>query len=178
MSEGVQERPPSREGTPVPRQGEVLRGNSMIYAEGEGTAVLYKELLKKKKAIKTKFTLSSKEAKAALAENRAKLGSHYYSDMVRARIHVAVEEAIGWQTQFNQTFSEMLTMIDSLEYDEEGAQEREKQRFYDEIKSEWDKEVKRLAEYRDYLTSTEAQIAHPGARGSGDRSDREETVTR
>ena len=121
--------------------------------------------------------MSSEESKAALAENRAKLGSHYYSDMVRARIHVAVEEAIGWQTQFNQTFSEMLTMIDGLEYDEEGAQEREKQRFYDEIKSEWDKEVKRLAEYRDYLTSTEAQIAHPGARSSGDRPGREETVT-
>ena len=76
MSEGVPERPPSREGTPGPRQGEVLRGNSMIFAEGEETAVLYKELLKKKKAIKTKFTLSSEEAKAALAENRAKLGSH------------------------------------------------------------------------------------------------------
>ena len=121
MSEGVPDRPPSREGTPVPRPGEVLRGNSMMYAEGEVTAVLYKELLKKKKAIKTKFTLSSEVAKAALAKNRSKLGSHYYSDMVRARIHVAVEEAIGWQTQFNQTFSEMLTMIDGLEYDEEGT---------------------------------------------------------
>ena len=77
------------------RQGEVLKGSSMLFAEGEEITVLYKKLLKKKKAIKTKFTLSSEEAKAALAENRAKLGSHYYSDMVRARIHVAVKEAIG-----------------------------------------------------------------------------------
>ena len=96
------------------RHGTVLKGNDMVFAKGKETMVLYKELLKKKKAIKTKFTLSSEESKAALAENRAKLGSHYYSDMVRARIHMAVEEAIGWQTQFNQTFSEMLTMIDRI----------------------------------------------------------------
>ena len=102
MSEGVPEGTPSMDGTAGgterslgARQGEVLKGSSMVFAEGEETTVLYKELLKKKKAIKTKFTLSSEESKAALAENRAKLGSHYYSDMVRARIHVAVKEAIG-----------------------------------------------------------------------------------
>ena len=63
MSEGVPQRPPSREGTPGARQGEVLKGSGMVFAEGEETTVLYKELLKKKKAIKTKFTLSSEQSR-------------------------------------------------------------------------------------------------------------------
>ena len=83
------------------RQGEVLKGNNMVFAEGEETMVLYKELLKKKKAMKTKFTLSSEASKASLAENRAILGSHYYSDMIRANIHMAVEDVISWHSQFN-----------------------------------------------------------------------------
>ena len=49
MSEGVPERPPSRDGMPGARQGEVLKGSSMLFAEGEETVVLYKELLKRRK---------------------------------------------------------------------------------------------------------------------------------
>ena len=66
MSEGVPEGTPSTHSITGSvdrghgaRQGEVLKGNNMVFAEGEETMVLYKELLKKKKAIKTKFTLSS-----------------------------------------------------------------------------------------------------------------------
>ena len=108
----------------------MLKGSDMVFAEGEEVKALYKELLRKKKAIKSKFTLSSKKRKASLTEYRGSLGSHYYSDMIRASIHSAVEDAISWQTQFNQTFSEMLTMIDGVECDKGGDQEREKQRFY------------------------------------------------
>ena len=108
------------------RREEVLKGSDMVFAEGDEIKALYKELLKKKKAIKSKVTLSSEGRKASLAEYRGSLGSHYYSDMIRASIHSAVEDAISWQTQFNQTFSEMLTMIDGVECDEGGDQEREK----------------------------------------------------
>ena len=110
------------------RQREVLKGNNMVFAEGEETMVLYKELLKKKKAIKTKFTLSSEATKASLTKNRVRLGSHYYSDMIPANIHLAVKDAISWQTQFNQTFSEMLTVIDGIKFDKDRDQERERQR--------------------------------------------------
>ena len=106
------------------RREEVLKGSDMFFAEGDEVKALYKELLKKKKAIKSKVTLSSEGRKASLAEYRGSLGSHYYSDMIRASIHSAVEDAITWQTQFNQTFSEMLTMIDGVECDEGGDQER------------------------------------------------------
>merc|ERR1711888_141831 len=93
-------------------------------------------------------------------------------------IHLAVEDAMSWQTQFNQTFTEMLTMIDGVECEESGAKERERQRFYTEVKSEWDKEVKKLMAYRDYLTSVEGQLAHPGSQNWGSRSDPEEKLTR
>ena len=73
------------------RQGEALKGNNMVFAKSEETMVLYKELLKKKKAIKTKFTLNSEATKVSLAKNRVRLWSHYYSEMVWANIHVAVE---------------------------------------------------------------------------------------
>ena len=178
MFEGVPEGAPSTDGMTGARQGEVLKGNNMVFAEGEETMVLYKELLKKKKAIKTKFTLNSEASKTSLAENGARLGSHYYSDMIRANIHLAVEDAISWQTQFNQTFTEMLTMIDGVECEEDGAQERERQRFYAEVKSEWDKEVKKLMAYRDYRTSVEGQLAHPGGQKWGGRQEHKETVAR
>ena len=164
--ENVPERVPGTEDGADRGQGarreEVLRGNDMVFAEGEDTKTLYKDLLKKKKAIKSKVTLSSEARKASLAEYRGSLGSHYYTDMIRASIHSAVEDAITWQTQFNQVFPEMLTMIDGVECDKNGDQEREKQRFYTEVKSEWDKEVQRLMSYRDYLTAMEAHLAHPG----------------
>ena len=160
------------------RKGEVLKGNNMVFAKGEETMVLYKELLNKKKDKQTRFTLSSEATKASLAKNRVRLGSHYYTDMIRANIHVAVEDAISWQTQFNQTFSEMFTMIDGIDYDKNGDQERERQRFYEEVKAEWDREVKRLIEYRDYLTATEGQLALPGSRNWGGRPDHLEIVTR
>ena len=80
MSEGVLEGTPSTDGmtgcvdrSHGTRQGEVLKGNNMVFAKGEATMGLYKELLKKKKAIKTKFTLSSKATKASLAKNRVQL---------------------------------------------------------------------------------------------------------
>ena len=120
--------------------------------------------------------MSSERRKASLAEYRGSLGSHYYSDMIRASIHSAVEDAISWQTQFNQTFSEMLTMIDGVECDEGGDQEREKQRYFTEVKSELDKEVQRLMSYRDYLTAIEVQLAHPGRQGG--RSEPGEVVAR
>ena len=103
MSEGsVPEGGPSTEGMTgsvdrgqSTRHGTVLKGNNMVFAKGEETMVLYKELLKKKKAIKTKFTLNSEASKASVAKNRVSLGSHYYSDMIRANIHLAVEDAIS-----------------------------------------------------------------------------------
>ena len=67
--------------------------------------------------------MSSEARKASLAEYRGNLGSHYYTEMIRASIHSAVEDAITWQTQFNQVFPEMLTMIDRVECDENGDQE-------------------------------------------------------
>ena len=98
--------------------------------------------------------------------------------MIRVTIHVAVEDTISWQTQFNQTFSEMLTVIDGIECDEDRDQEKERQRFYEEVKAEWHRDVKRLTEYSDYLTTAEEQLALPGSRKWGDRLDHEEAVTR
>ena len=62
--ENVPEGGPSTETGSVDRgQGArheaVLKGSDMVFAEGKEIMALYKELLKKKKAIKTKFTLSS-----------------------------------------------------------------------------------------------------------------------
>ena len=44
----------------------MLKGTHVVFAEGEEVKALYKELLRKKKAIKSKFTLSSEKRKASL----------------------------------------------------------------------------------------------------------------
>ena len=58
------------------RHEAVLKGSDMVFAEGEESKALYKELLKKKKALKPKFSLSSEQRRTSLAEYRENLGSH------------------------------------------------------------------------------------------------------
>ena len=71
----------------------------------------------------------------------------------------------------------MLVMIDGVECEEGRAQDREKQRYYAEVKAEWDKEGDRLMVYRDYLTLSAEQLAGPGSQHSrGNRPEAEEIV--
>ena len=74
MSEGsVPEGSPSTEdldGTvergQVVRTEVLLKGRDMVFAEGKESKDLYNQLLKKKKAVKTRFTLNSETVKASL----------------------------------------------------------------------------------------------------------------
>ena len=73
----------------------LLKGKDMIFAEGEESKALYNLLIKKKKAVKTRFTVNSETVKVSLAKDKDTLGSHYYTNMLCAKIHLAIEEAIS-----------------------------------------------------------------------------------
>ena len=146
----------------------------MFLSESKESRTQYTLWMKKKKDIKTRVTINSENARTELAKDIATLGSEAYTNFPRAKIHLLIETAIKWQTEFNQAFSEMLVMIEGVDCEENGAQWEEKQRYKAEVRSEWDKERDRLMQYRDYLTSTAEGLAGPISHTQTSRGNRQE----